>query len=209
MRGDLHIHSNRSPDSHSLPSEIERISKEKGLGFIAISDHNKFNVYKGSIIMIPAEEVSSKDGHILALFIDGWIPGGLSQEETVDQIHDKNGMAISAHPFRLVNGIKSKFKDIYDAIEVKNGRCGLNCNSKAEDLSKRLNISGTAGSDAHFYEEIGRVYLGLEEVDMEGIRKAITRGKVKTQGNDLSLEGQLGLYYKLAKDSIKRGFKRI
>ncbi len=209
MKGDLHIHSNGSPDSILIPSEIVRIAISRGLGFLAISDHNKFSLHEGKIIMVPGEEVSSREGHILALFIDGQIPKGLTQEETVDKIHEMNGIAIAAHPFRHVNGLKAGFRNVYDAIETKNGRCSSKCNDRAEKLAEKLNKPSTAGSDAHFYEEIGRSYLEVNAEDVEGIRSAIGAGKGRAYGSGLSRADQARLYYKLAKDYAGRGFKRI
>lgn len=209
MKGDIHIHSKYSPDCISEPEVIIKWAKSKGLDFISISDHNRFRIHKGDIMIVPAEEVSSEDGHVLALFIEQEIPSGKTQEETVDTIHDNNGIAISAHTFRLINGVKKGFKDIYDAIETKNGRCMKHCNRKSEELAKRLNKPGTAGSDAHFYEEVGRVYMKVEDSDMEGIRKSIMNGKVENLGDDLTITKQFSLYYKMGSEYVKRGLKRI
>ncbi len=209
MRGDVHIHSKYSPDSKLEPELIIRMAKSKGLDFIAISDHNKFVEHKGDILLIKGEEVSSIDGHILALFIDGEIPSRLTQEGTVEYIHDRNGIAVCAHPFRSVNGVGSKFRDVYDAIEAKNGRCKAECNSLGVKLAMDLKKPFTAGSDSHFYEEIGRVYMEVEATDEETLRKAILSGEVKTAGTDLTSVGQMKLYFKLGKDFTSRGFRKI
>ncbi len=209
MKGDLHIHSRYSPDSRSEPEQIVRMAKAKGLDFIAISDHNRFVQHELDFLVINGEEVSTVDGHVLAVFINGEIPSGLSQEETVEAIHNKNGIAICAHPFRSVNGIGSKFKNVYDAIEGKNGRCREECNIRGQMLATDLKRPITAGSDSHFYDEVGRVYLEVEATDEESIRKAIISGNTRTGGYDLTAMGQVKLYLKLGKDYTARGFKRI
>ncbi len=209
MRGDVHIHSKYSPDSKLEPDQIVKTAKSKGLDFIAISDHNRFIEHKLDFLLINGEEVSSADGHVLALFIDGEIPSGLSQEETVDAIHDKNGIAICAHPFRSVNGIGAKFRNVYDALETKNGRCKLECNTKGQNLAAELKRPITAGSDSHFYGEIGRVYMEVDASDAESLRKGILSGSARTRGNDLTSLGQLRLYVKLGKDYSARGFRKI
>lgn len=209
MKGDVHIHSKYSPDSRLEPEQIVKVARSKGLDFIAISDHNKFREHKLDFPIIKAEEVSSVDGHILALFIDGEITSKLTQAETVEMIHEKNGIAICAHPFRRVNGVRSKFQDIYDAIETKNGRCNAACNEKARELAVRLKRPITAGSDSHFYDEIGRTYMEIDATDEESIRKAILNNLAKTEGSDLNSTDQIKLYLKLGKDYIVRGFKRI
>ncbi len=209
MRGDLHIHSKYSPDSRLEPEQIVTAAKKKGLDFIAISDHNRFVQHRLDFLVISGEEVSTVDGHVLAIFINGEIPAGLSQEETVEAIHDANGIAICAHPFRRVNGIGSKFRNVYDAIEGKNGRCREKCNARGQRLAIDLKRPITAGSDSHFYDEVGRVYLEVDATDEESIRKSIISGNTKTGGNDLTGMGQVKLYMKLGKDYTARGFKRI
>ena len=210
MKGDLHIHSKYSPDSRTEPDDIIKYSVKLGLDFISISDHNKFNKYKSeSIIIIPGEEVTSIDGHILALFIEEEIPKGLSQMETIDRIHDSGGIAILAHPFRMVNGIGKKYVNSYDAVEVKNSRCGKGCNRKALKLANQLNVGKTAGSDAHFLNEIGRVYLEIPDGDMESIRKAIIKGIGNATGEDLTFRNRILLYWKMGSEYASRGFKRI
>ena len=209
MKGDLHIHSKYSPDSVLEPDMIIKTSRNKGLDFIAITDHNRFVKHKGEMLIINGEEVSSADGHILALFIEGEIAPGMSQGETVDSIHDNNGIAVCAHPYRSVNGIGSKFINIYDAIETKNGRCSRRCNRRSELLARNINKPMTAGSDSHFYSEIGRVFMETDATDEESIRKSIISGLIKTGGNDLTFLGQVQLYFKLGRDYAVRGFKRI
>lgn len=209
MRGDLHIHSKYSPDSRLEPEQIVAAAKKKGLDFIAISDHNRFVQHRLDFLVLSGEEVSTVDGHVLAIFINGEIPAGLSQEETVEAIHDVNGIAICAHPFRSVNGIGSKFRNVYDAIEGKNGRCREKCNARGQRLAIDLKRPITAGSDSHFYDEVGRVYLEVDATDEESIRKSIISGNARTGGNDLTGMGQVKLYIKLGKDYTARGFKRI
>ncbi|MEM0141107.1 MAG: PHP-associated domain-containing protein [Thermoplasmatales archaeon] len=210
MNGDLHIHSKYSVDSRLEPDMIAKVAISKRLGFIAITDHNAFQSHKiDGIIFIKGEEISTAEGHVLGLFLQDYVKKEMSQEETVDAIHDRNGIAVSAHPFRSVNGVRNNFKNIYDAIEAKNGRCSSRCNEEALRLSNSLSKPSTAGSDAHFYDEIGRVYMEVNANDEESIRKEIISGRTKLYGNDLDVGGAISLYFKMGKDYILRGFKRI
>ncbi len=210
MRGDLHIHSKYSVDSKTEPDEIIRYAIQIGLRFISITDHNSFRKYDSDkIIMVPGEEVSSKDGHILALFIQEEIPKGLSQEETVERIHEAGGLAVLAHPYRLVNGVGKNALNVYDAIEIKNSRCGRGCNNKAKDLSDRWHDGYSVGSDAHFLFEVGRVWMEMPDGDLEDIRKAILTKNIIANGKDLNFKNRISLYWKLGSEYVKRGFKRI
>ncbi|MDD4572571.1 MAG: PHP domain-containing protein, partial [Clostridia bacterium] len=76
IKADLHIHTNKSNDGvHSLP-EIVMAAKACGLAAIAVADHNlsylpaNFMHTDTELLLIPACEVSTTDGHILGLFLD-------------------------------------------------------------------------------------------------------------------------------------------
>jgi hypothetical protein len=81
-------------------------AREVGLNVIAITDHDEI---RGSlegqdlssaygVEVIPASEVSTADGHLLALYINRKITKGLSLAETLHQIADQGGIAIAPHP---------------------------------------------------------------------------------------------------------------
>lgn len=110
---DLHVHSLRSHDSTADLESIFREAERMGLKALAITDHDTFTyplaikVYdrlvqqgrlQGNLILIPGEEITTRDGHILALFIHAPIPPGLSAQETIALIHGQGGIAVAAHP---------------------------------------------------------------------------------------------------------------
>ena len=100
---DPHIHSTFSSDSTASPRDIVKKAKAIGLDAIAVADHNTI---KGSmatieeakdfkdIIVIPAMEISSSKGHIVALGIKEDVKKGLSPEETVETIRNLGGIAV-------------------------------------------------------------------------------------------------------------------
>src|SRR5207302_1941605 len=49
--------------------------------------------------VVIGEEVSSRDGHIVGLFVERRIRPGMSAAATVDAIHDQGGVAVAVHPF--------------------------------------------------------------------------------------------------------------
>lgn len=114
-------------------------------------------------LIIPGIEISSKDGHILGLNIEKRIPSNLSASETVNKIRNEGGVAVSAHPFGLGWKPFSVLKADFDAVEVFNPRRYLG-NKLARKYVSEHNLPVTAGSDAHFCEEIG---LAGVEVDCD------------------------------------------
>src|SRR5262249_47253112 len=51
---------------------------------------------------IVGEEVSTLNGHLLALYIEEPVPPHLSAERTIELIHAQGGLAVAAHPFHPV-----------------------------------------------------------------------------------------------------------
>ena len=49
--------------------------------------------------VIVGEEVSSRDGHIIGLFLEHRVKPGMSAAASVHAIHEQGGLAIAAHPF--------------------------------------------------------------------------------------------------------------
>ena len=90
---DLHVHSKYSEDGIGTPKELIKSLKKKGLQGMAITDHNNIEgciktlkIAPKDFIVIPGIEISTLDGHILALNVKKKIPRKLSIEETVDII---------------------------------------------------------------------------------------------------------------------------
>jgi predicted metal-dependent phosphoesterase TrpH len=171
MKCDFHIHSCYSYDSASRPKDIVDTAIKNGIQCVAIADHGNI---KGSleareyardlpILVIISEEVKSKRGDILALNIKEPIPNKLSAEETITRIHSQGGTAVIAHPFGSMCGFDGNMKDIMEraeAVEVLNASVFWG-NRKALDLMKKNGYAFTVGSDAHFTNFIGKVWLEL------------------------------------------------
>jgi len=160
LKLDLHIHSQYSEDATGSPKDLIKILKKKGLQGMAITDHNTvegglkaLKVKPKDFIVIPGVEISTKDGHMIALNVKEDIQRHLSVEETVEKIIDAGGIPIAPHLFRNMSGIKKeKLKNIHttlSAIEVFNS-CSLpKTNLKTSKIAKEFNLGGTGGSDAH------------------------------------------------------------
>ncbi len=165
MKIDMHIHTTYSPDGMVPPKDVLKIAKKRGLDAIAITDHNEI---KGAlkakelkiIPVIVGIEISTSSGHVLAYNVDELIPRGLSVEETIERIHENGGIAVIAHPYRFWSGVgeKETLKNIkkVDGIEIFNGRCKKKSNEKARKLWETYGGIFTAGSDAHYPDEIGK-----------------------------------------------------
>jgi predicted metal-dependent phosphoesterase TrpH len=193
---DPHIHSTYSSDSSASPRDIVKKARSIGLDAIAVADHNTI---KGSLatimaakdhddlVVVPAVEISSNKGHIVALGIKEDITPGLSPEETVENIRALGGIAVAAHPFvRYREGLCDNVKNLdIDAIEILNSRYILGySNWKAKNLAEKKNIPEIGSSDAHFLEAIGSCVTELEaEFSYESILEGILSGNTNVFGD--------------------------
>lgn len=172
FKADLHTHSINSPDG-GISLRSYRAALESGLlDCIAITDHNsiKFAQEAHSAFgdrVIVGEEIMSRDGEIIGLFLDKVVKPGMSAEETVAAIRSQDGLVYIPHPFETIRkGIHpaalERISDNVDAIEVVNGRAFLqNRHDQALLWSKLNKIPGVASSDAHGIRGLGRTYTAL------------------------------------------------
>ncbi|MGD6853124.1 MAG: CehA/McbA family metallohydrolase [Candidatus Bathyarchaeia archaeon] len=193
IRADLHVHTTYSSDSLITPKELVYYSKKRGLNAVAVTDHNTLDgAYKiaeqtPDFLIIPGMEVSSADGHIVALNVEELIPRGYSAVETVERIHKAGGVAIACHPYVYLKGcLRNNVCDVFDAIEVINARAFPFKNSvkKAQEAAERFHLSRVAGTDAHYGPQIGYGYteIDVEEATVDAVAKAIVEGQCSPHG---------------------------
>ncbi|NLF87193.1 CehA/McbA family metallohydrolase [Candidatus Bathyarchaeota archaeon] len=197
IKADLHVHTTYSNDSLITPKDLVYYSKKRGLNACAVTDHNSLDgAYKiakeTDFLIIPGMEVSSADGHIVALNVHELIPRGLSAVETVERIHEAGGVAIACHPYVFFKGcLRGNVCGAFDAIEVINARAFPFKNSvkRAEEAAERLNLSRVAGTDAHYGPQIGYGYTEIEasEPTVEAIAKAIVDGHCSAHGQQVPI----------------------
>jgi len=197
IRADLHVHTTYSKDSLITPRDLVYYARRRGLNAVAVTDHNQlegaFKIEKETnFLIIPGMEVSSSDGHIVALNVNELIPRGFSAVETVDLIHKAGGIAIACHPFVYFKGaLKETVCDTFDAIEIINARGFPFKRSvkKATETAERLRLSQVGGTDAHYGPQIGYGYTVIEasEPSVEAIAKAIVNGDCRPFGQPVPL----------------------
>jgi predicted metal-dependent phosphoesterase TrpH len=203
---DLHVHTTYSKDSLITPKDLVYYAKKRGLNAVAVTDHNQLDgAYKiakeTDFLIIPGMEVSSSDGHIVALNVHELIPRGLSAPATVERIHEAGGVAIACHPYVYFKGcLKENVCSTFDAVEVINSRAFPFKRSvkKAEETAKKLGLVRVAGTDSHYGPQIGYAYTVIEaaEPNVEAIANAILEGNCQPFGKavPITLNVQLEIH---------------
>jgi predicted metal-dependent phosphoesterase TrpH len=169
---DLHTHSSASFDSVADPRRMVERAIAIGLTHLAITDHERVDGARRAvdaagdrIVVIVGEEVRSRDGDLLGIFLEHPVPPGLSAMETATAIHEQGGLVGLPHPFdgfRASGGSKAdgeealeRLASLVDYVEIHNARAYRDANPRAAGFAARHGLSGVASSDAHSVMEIG------------------------------------------------------
>jgi hypothetical protein len=179
---DLHMHTDHSPDCATPVDVLLETAKERGLGAIAITDHNEISGALearelaeriGGIKVIVAEEVkTAHQGEVIGLFIEEKIERGMSLEETIAEIRRQGGLVYVPHPFDRLHSVPDyeHLLDVVeqiDILEVFNPRIAIDAfNEEAVRFARKYNIVPGAGSDSHVAQGLGSVRIRLR--DFEG-----------------------------------------
>lgn len=199
---DPHIHTTFSDGRHTPRQVLDAASRIPGLDTIAITDHD---CIEGALEaqrylesrdrgpqVIVGEEVSSRDGHIVGLFLEQKVRPAMSAEDTISAIHAQGGLAIAVHPFRLPGreGVAALAATLpFDAVEVLNGAPtprGRFANRRVA----RLDIGGrpvTAGSDAHIREMVAVCCTEYPGAGPGAFREALLEARTRPSRRRVSL----------------------
>jgi predicted metal-dependent phosphoesterase TrpH len=194
---DLHMHTDHSPDCATPVEVLLETARDRGLGAIAITDHNvvsgalearRVAERMGDIKVIVAEEVkTAEQGEVIGLFLKEKIPKGLSMAETVAAIREQGGLVYVPHPFDRFHSVPDyeHLLDIVeeiDLLEVFNPRVAVTAfNEEAVRFARKYRIVPAAGSDSHVAQGLGSVRQRIHDFDgpaefLEAMRDAdITR----------------------------------
>lgn len=196
MRYDLHVHTDASPCSRAAPADIVEAATDADLDGVAITNHDTLNGYDevsdcapSELTVIPGVEVTTTQGHLLALFVDQE-PPQTDPLAVIEHIHKQDGLAILSHPFdHFREYYKTNLDSIasrVDAVEAQNSRCLFpRFNRRAREFADQHNLAITGGSDAHFPMEVGR----SSTVCDQPLREAIQSRSTQTAGRGSYLSG--------------------
>lgn len=204
-KADLHIHSNFSDGKPTVPEILNYVEEKTDLDVIAITDHDTIdgalyakelmNKKKYRFDLVIGEEISTKEGHLIGLFLNKAILPGLSVHESIKKIVKQGGVPIVPHVFyhtRMNNGKNAvmngigiinliKEKDEIEGIEIINATPTLGKeNLNAAFINNTLVLQAEIGSsDAHILDAIGKGYTVFEGKGARDVRDAILKNQTK------------------------------
>jgi len=197
-QADVHIHSIASDGTASALRILDYVERHTDLDVIAIADHERIEAAvecqrlareRGSRIdVVVAEEVTTRSGHLLGVFLQARLKRNKPLEHTVAEIHEQGGLAIVPHPFSAFTKGMRKHAIMrihnssdpllyWDALEAYNpstaGRFG---GAATVRLAKELGLPVVGNSDGHTLETIGDGRTYFPGHTAEDYRRAVLAG---------------------------------
>ncbi len=176
---DLHVHTSASFDSIASPESVVRAAAERGLTHLAITDHDRIegavaarDIARSAapeLTVIVGQEVKTRDGDLIGVFLERDVPSGLSPTEAIAEIRAQGGLVGIPHPFDRFRGslldaeLLASLAPVVDWVETHNARIMVgNGNEQAAAYALANDLPGVAVSDAHSAMEVGVAYVALE-----------------------------------------------
>lgn len=213
-KADIHIHSAVGDALPTVEQILEYAEHQTDLDVLAITDHDELRggfeardiaERRGyRIEVIPGCEITTRDGHLIALDIESPIRMLQPLERTVEAVHRQGGICIVPHPMSwltlsighrmLVRITESKYPDVYfDGIEVFNpSLAGRVAHERALVFNRqRLGLPEVGGSDAHHLHLVGTATTTFEGHTADDFRRALAAGTTQAAGEFWSANAQL------------------
>jgi hypothetical protein len=193
---DFHVHSHYSKDANMVPENLVRVAKRKGLRGVAITDHNTITggvkakkTCGSNFFVVVGAEIRTDICEIIGLFLSDEV-SSTNPFAVIDEIRDQDGITVLPHPFRSVfpphpqrrRGIPIALLEKIDVVEAFNARSTVKANQQARAIASTLGKPMIAGSDAHWYREVGRgKTLVSPFTSEEDLRKNLLAGRTRIE----------------------------
>lgn len=216
-RADMHIHSLYSDGTASVRAILDHVEHATTLDVIAITDHERIDgalraaelhaAGHYSFDFVVGEEITTRRGHVLALFITERVPALRPLDETLRHIHEQDGIAIAAHPMapvplsvgrRSLRQVRDhEHEHVYfDALELFNpsqaGR--MRSGARLALNATELGLPGVGNSDGHVLEGIGTGWTAFPGHTAEGYRRSVHEATVEAGGEHWSSAHNADVY---------------
>lgn len=214
-RADLHIHTLASDGVDGVEA-ILAAAVAAGLQVIAIADHERIDAAVVAqriarerelpLDVIVGEEITTRNGHLVGLFLTKRIRPWGRMRDAVAQVHDQGGLAIVAHPLvpyplcasegtvrRLLDEADPARRP--DAIEALNPTTArMPWSARVPAFAFETGLTQVASSDAHRASSVGRAVTRFRGDDADALRRAILDDATAWEGTGYAWSEQLGMF---------------
>jgi predicted metal-dependent phosphoesterase TrpH len=199
-RADLHLHTLASDGLMSTQGLLAHIEHHTQLDVIAITDHDEISAsfeareYAASqnyrVQVIPGVEVTTRDGHLLALFLEDRPPALRSLQQTAQWVRERGGLCVAPHPFtRWTHSLNQRAMRLaIDAgliagIEVLNASlAGRASRPHALRVAEQHGLAVIGSSDAHMLAMVGLSRTRFPGSTPADLRHALEQATTQAEG---------------------------
>ena len=204
-RADLHIHTAASDGIAGVAEILEYVATRTDLDVIAVTDHERIDAALAARSMartrgygfdvIVGQEITTRSGHLLGLFLDEPIRPLQSVRASIAAIHAQGGLAIPAHPMvpyplcmsarTLQRLLADPDPSVHpDALEVFNPTTtGRPWQPRVAQFAAAHGLAAVGSSDAHRPEHIGTGATRYPGRGAEALRAAIAARSTTWEGD--------------------------
>ncbi len=209
-QADLHIHTSLSDGMMDVGVLLAYVEAQGFLDVLAITDHDDITAafmaqeltqkhgYRAQIVI--GEEITTRSGHLLGLFLERPVARLQSLEMTLQAIHDQGGLAVIPHPMSwltfsvgqssMERVMASQVPGVYfDGLEVANPSMAAKVTrERVQQLNdSSLHLAELGSTDAHFLPVLGSAFTQFEGTTPEELRQAILERATRGEAKDVAL----------------------
>jgi predicted metal-dependent phosphoesterase TrpH len=234
-KADLQLHSDLG-DGLAPPEAILDAAERARMNVIALTDHDDIRGAflirdlaarrNSAVEVVTGVEVTTRSGHLLALWVEDEIPMFAPLAQTIALVHAMGGIAIAPHPLsyltfsigegalRALHGAASECR--IDGIELVNPSYAGRVRAKRAAWLNRelLGAAETGSSDAHHAQLVGTAWTDFPGTTAAELRRAIAERTTRADGRHWTLGEHLDGVAKqqwrsMVRDPVKRARRRI
>lgn len=197
---DLHLHTLASDGLLSAIDVVDRVERSPtlDLDLIAITDHDETAAALEArehaarrgyrVQVVPGVEVTTRDGHLLALFVEERPPALRSLAQTAEWVLQHGGLCVAPHPFtRWTHSLHDQALALADGmiagVEVLNASpAGRASRMRATAFAAEHGLARMGASDAHVASVIGIARTRFPGTSPEDLRRAIEQAATEAEG---------------------------
>ena len=214
-RADLHIHTLASDGTAGILEILAQVRELGWLDVVAITDHERIDAALAAraiarddglpFEVIVGEEITTRGGHLLGLFLESPIKPLRSLRETIARVHDQGGLAIPAHPLfpfpmcasartirHLVDDPDPRYRP--DALEAFNPTTFGRPHIRVVAFAQELGLAAIGNSDAHAVAAIGQGFTTFPGHGAADLRVAIESRHTHWHGSFHRMAPQLATF---------------